>query len=160
MARSANAYLAEPFSYPEARALTEQLGLSEPLAITLVRRGYRTPDAAKSFLAADESHEPGAFDSMAAVVARVLAAVRKGERITIHGDFDVDGVCATALLVSTLGELGAQCDWLIPDRLTDGYGLSRAAVERLAQRGTELLITADCGITAAEEVPTGRPIGD
>lgn len=159
MARSANAYLAEPFSYPEARALSDQLGLSEPLAITLVRRGYRTPAAAKAFLAADESHEPGAFDSMAAVVDRILAAVGEGERITIHGDFDVDGVCATALLISTLGELGAQCDWLIPDRLSEGYGLSRASVERLAERRTELLITADCGITAAEEVAMARRLG-
>ncbi len=159
MARSANAYLAEPFSYPEARALSDQLGLSEPLAITLVRRGYRTPAAAKAFLAADESHEPGAFDSMAAVVDRVLAAVVGGERITIHGDFDVDGVCATALLISTLGELGAQCDWLIPDRLSEGYGLSRASVERLAERRTELLITADCGITAPEEVAMAHRLG-
>ena len=77
---------------------------------------------------------------------------KRGKRITVHGDFDVDGVCATSILVGALRDLGAECDWLIPDRLADGYGLSAANVERLAERGTSLLITADCGITAFDEV--------
>ncbi len=68
----------------------------------------------------------------------------------MHGDFDVDGVCATTILVGTLRELGAECDWLIPDRIADGYGLSAENVERLAERGTQLLITVDCGITAVD----------
>ena len=97
--------------------------------------------------------------SMAEVVERVLAAVREGRRITVHGDFDVDGVCATTVMVSTLRDLGADCDWLIPDRLADGYGLSTANVERLAQRGTSLLITVDCGITAAAEVHLAQELG-
>ena len=65
---------------------------------------------------------------MANVVARLGAAIEAGERVTVHGDFDVDGVCATAILVGALRELGADCDWLIPDRLADGYGLSAANV--------------------------------
>lgn len=153
------AYAAEPYSYADARALSEQLGVSEPLAVTLVRRGYRTPAEARRFLAADESHPPTAFGSMAIVVERVLAAVGERRRITIHGDFDVDGVCATALMVSTLRELGADCDWLIPDRLGDGYGLSAANVEKLADRGTSLLLTVDCGVTAVEEVARARELG-
>ena len=136
MPESLKAYRAEPYSYPEARALAEELGLSEPVAVTLVRRGYRTAEAARAFLDADESHSPGEFDSIGEIVERVLAAAREGRRITVHGDFDVDGVCATTILVSTLRELGAECDWLIPDRLADGYGLSAANVERLAERGT------------------------
>ena len=81
-----------------------------------------------------------------------------GERITVHGDFDVDGVCATAILVSTLRALGAECDWLIPDRLADGYGLTWRTSSSFAERGTELVITVDCGITAVEEVAAGaRP---
>jgi single-stranded-DNA-specific exonuclease len=159
VAQASKNYLAEPFSYPEARAVAEQLGLSEPLAITLVRRGYRTPAAAKAFLAADESHEPAAFNSMAAIVAQVLGSLREGKPITVYGDFDVDGVCATSVLVATLRELGAECDWLIPDRLVDGYGLSIANLKRLAERGTELLVTVDCGITALEEVEIAKGLG-
>jgi single-stranded-DNA-specific exonuclease len=153
------AYAAEPYSYADVRAVADGLGLSEPVAVTLVRRGYRTPDLARAFLAADESHPPSAFDSMPAVVARVLTTVRDGGRITVHGDFDVDGVCATTIMVSTLRALGAECDWLIPDRLGDGYGLSAANVERLGQRGTSLLITVDCGITAVAEVRLARELG-
>jgi single-stranded-DNA-specific exonuclease len=154
-----HAYKAEPYDYAEARALSEQLDLSEPVAITLVRRGYRTPEQARAFLDADESHSPGEFDSMAAVTENVLGAIGAGKRITVHGDFDVDGVCATTILVSTLRELGAECDWLIPDRIADGYGLSAENMERLAERGTELLITVDCGITAVEEVKLAQSLG-
>ena len=94
MAESLKAYRAEPYSYAEARALAEQLGLSEPVAVTLVRRGYRTPEQARRFLAADETHDAGRFASMEEATERLLAAVRAGRRITVHGDFDVDGVCA------------------------------------------------------------------
>ncbi len=159
MADTLNAYEAEPYSYAEARALSEELSLSEPVAITLVRRGYRTPAEARAFLDADESHPAAAFESMAAVVETVSAAVRDGKRITVHGDFDVDGVCATTILVSTMRELGAECDWLIPDRIADGYGLSAENVQRLADRGTQLLITVDCGIAAVEEVALARSLG-
>jgi single-stranded-DNA-specific exonuclease len=152
VAETLHAYKAEPFSYDEARGLSAALGLSEPVAIALVRRGYRTPEAARVFLDADESHEPGEFRSMEAVVERVLGAIEGGQRITVHGDFDVDGVCATALLVGALRGLGAECDWLIPDRMADGYGLSEANVRKLAERGTSLIITVDCGITAVAEV--------
>jgi single-stranded-DNA-specific exonuclease len=154
-----HAYKAEPFSYAEARALSAELGLSEPVAIALVRRGYRTPGEARAFLDADESHEPGEFRSMAAVVERLLGAIEAGRRITVHGDFDVDGVCATALLVGALRELGAECDWLIPDRMADGYGLSEANVRRLAERGTGLIVTVDCGITAVAEVALAAELG-
>jgi single-stranded-DNA-specific exonuclease len=159
VATTAHAYKAEPYSYEEARGLSAELGLSDPVAIALVRRGYRTPEAARAFLAADESHEPGAFESMRTVVDRVLAAIEGGHRITVHGDFDVDGVSATALLVGALRELGADCDWLIPDRMADGYGLSEGNVRKLAERGTQLVITVDCGITAVEEVQLARSLG-
>lgn len=159
MAETLHAYKAEPYSYAEARELSTELGLSDPVAIALVRRGYRTPEQARAFLEADESHEPGEFRSMATVVERVLAAIEDGRRITVHGDFDVDGVSATALLVGALRELGADCDWLIPDRMADGYGLSEANVRRLAERGTEMIITVDCGITAVGEVALAKELG-
>jgi single-stranded-DNA-specific exonuclease len=150
---------ADPYSYADVRAVADGLGLSEPVAVTLVRRGYRTPELAKQFLAADESHPPEAFTSMEAAVELVLDAVEAEARITVHGDFDVDGVCATALLVSCLVDLGADCDWLIPDRIADGYGLTTPNVERLAERGTNLIITVDCGITAVEQVKQAHDLG-
>lgn len=159
MPETLKAFAAERYDYADVRAVADALALSEPVAVTLVRRGYRTPEQAKAFLAADEAHPPSAFDSMEAIVSRVRAAIAGGKRVTIHGDFDVDGVCATTIMVSTLRELGADCDWLIPDRLGDGYGLSAANVEKLAARGTSLLITVDCGVTAVEEVRLARELG-
>ena len=159
MAKTISAFAVEPYSYAEARALSEQLGLSEPVAVTLVRRGYRTPEQARSFLAADESHPPSAFDGMELAVERVRAAIAEGRRITVHGDFDVDGVCATTVMVRTLRELGAECDWFIPNRIEDGYGLSEDNVRRLSERGTSLLLTVDCGITSVAEVALARELG-
>jgi len=151
--------VAEPYSYAEARQLSEELGVSEPVAVTLVRRGYRTPAEARAFLAAEEEHPPSAFEGIGAAVERVRTAIEAGRRITVHGDFDVDGVCATALMVGCLRELGADCDWFIPSRVEDGYGLSPENVRRLAQRGTSLLLTVDCGIASAAEVALARELG-
>ncbi len=129
------------------------------MAVTLVRRGYRTAEEARAFLDADESHSPEAFEAMDGVLEVVLGAVEEGRRITVHGDFDVDGVCATTILVGALRELGADCDWLIPDRMNDGYGLSEGNVRKLAERGTSLIVTVDCGITAVDEVGLARELG-
>jgi single-stranded-DNA-specific exonuclease len=159
VAETLRAYKAEPYSYEEARALSAELGLSEPVSIALVRRGYRTPEEARAFLEGDELHDPGEFAAMPAVVGRVRSAIEAGRRITVHGDFDVDGVCATVVLISTLRELDAECDWLIPDRLVDGYGLSAENVRKLAERGTGLILTADCGITAVTEVALAAELG-
>lgn len=148
-----------PYSYAEARALTEALGLAEPVAVTLVRRGYRTVESARAFLEAAEEHDPFEFDVMAEVVTRLRSAIETGTRITVHGDYDVDGVCATAILVRSLRELGSDCDWYIPDRLGDGYGLTVAGIEALAARGTRVLVTVDCGITCPDEVATARAAG-
>ena len=153
------AFRLEPYSYPEVRALMEGLGLAEPVAVTLVRRGHRTVDEARAFLEAAEVHDPFEFGSMGEVTELIKNAVAHGHTITVHGDYDCDGVCSTAILVRALRELGARCDWYIPDRLGDGYGLTIAGVERLAARGTSLLLTADCGITCAGEVAAARAAG-
>jgi single-stranded-DNA-specific exonuclease len=127
----------------------EALGLAEPVAVTLVRRGHRTVDEARAFLEATEAQDPFEFGSMEEVTERIRNAVVQGRTITVHGDYDCDGVCSTAILVRALLELGARCDWYIPDRLGDGYGLTIAGVERLAARGTGPA-TADCGISERE----------
>ena len=158
-AEPARAFQADPYDYGEVRRLSAELDLAEPVAVTLVRRGYRTVDAARRFLEAREEHAPSEFDRIDRVCDLVLSVARAGGRITIHGDYDVDGVCSTAILVSTLRSLGAICDWLIPDRRADGYGLTMGTVEQLARRGTDLVITADCGIGSVEEVAAAQGAG-
>jgi len=148
-----------PYDFVAARRLERELGLSHALAQVLVRRGHDQPAAARAFLAAEETHRPTAFEGIERAVDLALRHVRAGTRITVHGDYDVDGVCSTAILVRCLRRLGAAVDWYLPSRGDDGYGLSRATVERLAARGTRLLLTADCAITAVEEVAAARAAG-
>src|SRR4051795_609646 len=155
----ARAFQADPYDYGEVRLLAAELELAEPVAVTLVRRGYRTVDAARRFLEARESHDPSEFRGMEEVCEQILSVARGPGRITIHGDYDVDGVTSTAILVSTLRSVGAECDWFIPDRLSDGYGLTMSSVEELRRRGTELVITVDCGIGSVGEVAAPRAAG-
>ncbi|HSZ06593.1 MAG TPA: single-stranded-DNA-specific exonuclease RecJ [Solirubrobacteraceae bacterium] len=139
--------------------LRRELGVSGPLAQVLVRRGMAEPALARAFLAGDEEHPPSAFAGIGDAVATVLDHVARGTRITIHGDYDVDGICSTAVLVRALRGLGADVDFYLPDRAGDGYGLNAATVQRLAGRGTRLLVTVDCAITAVEEVAMARALG-
>ena len=133
--------------------------MSAPVAQVLVRRGLGDPGAARAFLAAKEAHPPSAFAGIELAVQEILACLACGELITIHGDYDVDGICSTAILLRALRALGASVDSYLPDRAEDGYGLQAATVQRLAERGTRLLITADCAITAVEEIELARSLG-
>ncbi len=148
-----------PCSEEAVARLRRELGVSGALAQVLVRRGYDEPALARAFLAAEEEHDAGAFAGIDVAVATILDHVRAGRRITIHGDYDVDGVCSTAILVRALRALDADVDSYLPDRAGDGYGLGAATVRRLAARGTQLLMTADCAITAVEEVALARELG-
>jgi single-stranded-DNA-specific exonuclease len=140
-------------------ALQRELGVSGPLAQILVRRGLSEPAPARAFLAAGEEHSPMEFAGIERAIEPILRHVTSGARITIHGDYDVDGICSTAVLVRSLRRLGANVDWYLPDRASDGYGLNLATVQRLAQRGTRLLITVDCAITAVAEVERAKALG-
>ncbi len=142
----------------DAEALRRELGVSAAMAQVLVRRGLGDPPAARGFLEASEEHPPSDFRGIDDAVRAILASAGSGERITVHGDYDVDGICSTAVLVRTLRELGADVDTFIPDRAA-GYGLLRETVELLAARGTRLLITVDCAITAVEEVQAALDLG-
>lgn len=148
-----------PCSPRDVLALQEALGVSGPVAQILARRGLRDPDEARGWLAADERHDPSAFAGIETAVALILRHVRTGSRITIHGDYDVDGVTSTAILLRALHHHGATVDHLLPSREGDGYGLTGRTVERLQARGTRLLITTDCAITAVEEVAAARAAG-
>jgi len=147
-----------PCPVDEARRLARELGVSEITAGVLVRRGYADPSVAAAFLVGEQPpHDPFLLGDMALAVERIRAAVDRGERICVHGDYDVDGICATALAVLTLREVGADVVWHLPSRFEEGYGVSGETIARLAEEGVGLVVTVDCGITAAQEVADETP---
>lgn len=150
---------AEPYSVGAAHAIARELGLHPVTASILVRRGHDTPELARSFLAAEDRHDPRLMEGVPQAVEVLLRHVERGSRIVIHGDYDVDGVCSTAVLARALQRLGADPVCELPSRFEDGYGLSMAGVERLSAAGTDLLITVDCGVTAVQEVARARELG-
>jgi single-stranded-DNA-specific exonuclease len=148
-----------PCSASAVRALAAELGVSRTTASVLVRRGYADPAAARAFLdAALPGHDPFALGDMAGAVAAIGGAVERGARICVHGDYDADGICATALAVLCLRELGAEPAWYLPSRFEEGYGLTGEALARLAGRA-DLVVSVDCGITAVAEVAEARRLG-
>jgi single-stranded-DNA-specific exonuclease len=148
-----------PYDYAAALTLERELRVSHVVAQILVRRGHDTPDVARAWLAAAEAHDPSAFAGIADATALVLRHVAAKSRITVHGDYDVDGVCSTAIVVRAVRALGADVDWFLPSRIDDGYGLAAATVDKLAVRGTRLLITVDCAVTAVDEVAAAKAAG-
>jgi single-stranded-DNA-specific exonuclease len=140
--------------------LAQSLGISELTAGVLVRRGYTDAAAAQAFLAGDQApHDPFLLGDMELACERIRAAIAGGRRICVHGDYDVDGISATALAVLLLRELGADVDWHLPSRFEEGYGVSRDTLGRLADEGCGLVLTVDCGITAVEEVAEAKARG-
>lgn len=125
------------------------------------RAGLDTPQAAAAYLSCDRSglHDPLLLTDMDKAAAVIRGAVGRGEHIVVYGDYDVDGVTATCILVDYLRSRGAVCEYYIPNRLREGYGLSREAMENLYKRGTRLLITVDSGITADGEIAVARELG-
>ena len=149
-----------PAPYADVRRLAAELGVSEVLAQVLVRRGLAEPAAARSFLHPEfRVHDPYLMAGMAEARARVDQALRRSEPIAVHGDYDADGITATYLLVSVLRELGADVRWRLPNRFSEGYGVSSAAVDELGAAGVKLLITVDCGINARAEVAQAQALG-
>ena len=149
-----------PCPHRQADLLSKELGLSEITASVLVRRGYGDLEQARSFLAGEQPlHDPFLLGDMTDTVDRIRAAVAAGKRICVHGDYDADGICATALAVLVLCELGADVEWHLPSRFDEGYGVSGATLERLAADGCGLVLTVDCGITAVDEVRRARDLG-
>src|SRR6266508_1904560 len=149
-----------PCPHRQATALAQELGLNEITASVLVRRGYGDPEEARAFLAGElPLHDPYLLGDMQVAVEHIRVAVAAGKRICVHGDYDVDGICATVLAVFVLRELGAEVEWHLPSRFDEGYGVSGQTLERLAEEGCGLVLTVDCGITAVEEVHHARELG-
>ncbi len=147
------------YDFAAACRLSSELGVSNTLAQILLRRGFGEVAAARAFLAADVGHSLEEFPGLQRAAGRILGHVDAGSRMTVHGDYDADGVCSTAILVRVLRTLGADVDWYLPSRSEDGYGVSSATIERLAARGTNLLITTDCGVTAVEQIALAQAHG-
>jgi single-stranded-DNA-specific exonuclease len=133
--------------------LRDELPVSSMMAKILINRGIEDVDFARAFLEPrlEDLIDPFTMRDMPAASARIWQAIDANEQILVHGDYDVDGVTSTALLVRTLGALGATVTFYIPNRLEEGYGISHEAIDSCVAHGTTLLISVDCGITATAE---------
>lgn len=154
----------EAFSVDAVRAIGEigdVLGISPILAKLLYSRGYRTPDEARRFIRMESELlcDPFMLADIDLGIARIQKALDENERIVIYGDYDVDGVTAVSTLYLYLKSKGARVDYYIPNRIGEGYGVSVCAIDKLAERGVDLIITVDTGITAAEEVAYAKKLG-
>lgn len=136
--------------------LGNALGVSPVIAQLLINRGISGIDQARTFLTGGiaELYNPFLMEGMHEAVLRLKKAIKKNEKILVHGDYDVDGITAISILMFTLRSLGADPLYYIPDRLTEGYGLSSRGVEEAIRSGAHLVVTVDCGISSYEEVKT------
>lgn len=144
------------------QALLSACGGSSVLAQVLVRRGFNTPEAIAEYL--DEKlYKPTPFSELPNLdkaVARLVAAIEKKEKITVYGDYDVDGITGTSVLLTVLRQLGANVDFYIPNRASEGYGLNLKAVSVLASKHrTKLIVTCDCGVSNFSEINLAKSLG-
>ncbi|MHB1191343.1 MAG: single-stranded-DNA-specific exonuclease RecJ, partial [Armatimonadota bacterium] len=147
--------------YSEADALAQSLPVSPVLCRLLANRGIRTLDAAERFLNPDldAMHAPCLMDGLVEGVEQVMQALERKEKIFVHGDYDVDGITSTVLMVRVLRLLGADVSWYVPHRQREGYDLGICGVEEAHRRGASLILTVDCGTSAALAVERARELG-
>ena len=146
----------------KVKLLAEEAELPVFMAETLVKRGIYTAQTADEYFtpSIQDFHDPYLFEDMEAAVQRMIDAGEEKERVTVFGDYDCDGICAASILYHFLTEkLELNADWFIPNRFADGYGLSKNSISLIAQRGTTLIITVDCGIVSCEEVAFAKELG-
>lgn len=142
-------------------SLAQALGIAPVVAQALVNRGIVDADAGRQFLQPKlvDLIRPARMPGIDTALARLVRALEQKEKITIYGDYDVDGITGVSILWELLTLLGASVDYYIPHRIEEGYGLNSEAVRSLAKAGTKLLITVDCGITAHEAVSLAQQLG-
>ncbi len=147
--------------WDRATALGSALGVSTVLAALMIRRGVPDADAGRAYLQAglEACHDPFRIRNMGCAVDLLEEALAGHQAVFIHGDYDVDGVAATVLLAEGLRALGGQVLYHVPHRITEGYGVSLAAVERAASAGARLLLTADCGSSSHQAVQRAQDLG-
>ncbi len=146
--------LKEPADEKAVLALADSLNISSVLASLLINRGVTNFFEAKSYFrpSLDSLHDPFLIDGMHDASTRVIRALTNNEKICVYGDYDVDGTCSAALMYLFLKELGAQVETYIPNRLTEGYGMSNQSIDIIKDHGVKLIISVDCGITAVDEI--------
>ncbi|HSX14459.1 MAG TPA: single-stranded-DNA-specific exonuclease RecJ [Candidatus Saccharimonadales bacterium] len=141
---------------PEVRQSTQ---LSALVAQILAQRGYTTPGQIQEFLDPDYNsglHDPFLLTGMAAAVERIISAIKNRQSIGIYGDYDIDGLTASAAMLDFLSSLGAKAEVYIPDRFEEGYGINTEALTKLKAKGIDLVISVDCGITSLAEADWAR----
>jgi len=153
--------LREDSSSGSLSKLSEGVDIHEIILQVLVKRGLTNSDDIKRFLygTIEDEYDPFLLKGMENAVSRVKQALENNESILVHGDYDVDGVTATALLGKTLDELGAVNYLYLPERLKGGYGVSKKAVYYAREKKASLIITVDCGISAYEEIELAETFG-
>lgn len=149
-----------PAEPAQVESLSQRLGVLPAVAQVLINRGLTGEEQARQFLhpGFDQLLSPAEMQGMKQAVLRICRALDRGEKIVIHGDYDADGVTATAILVETLEKLGGEVDFFLPSR-AQGYGLHREALQQFREEGASLVVTVDCGITAREEACYAGQIG-
>jgi single-stranded-DNA-specific exonuclease len=149
-----------PYTWSDAERLARDLQIPFVVAAILVSRGHRDPVQARAFLSCPNSvPDPFLFRHMEAAVAVLAGAIASEGRVVVHGDYDADGITATALMVLGLRSFGLEAEWYLPNRFTEGYGLSLGAVEAIAKGGPGVLVTVDCGVNYPDEVKRARELG-
>ncbi|OLN30599.1 Single-stranded-DNA-specific exonuclease RecJ [Desulfovibrio sp. DV] len=145
----------------QAAALADTLGISPAIAALLANRGLDTPEAMDRYLSPGLRHlmHPGEIPGLDAAAGLLAQQIARGRTVAIWGDYDVDGITGTALLVDFLREHGVSPLWRLPVRAEEGYGLNIAGIEELAAAGAGVLITVDCGITSVAEVARAKELG-
>ena len=147
-------------AFSEVAALQDALQVPEPVAWTLVRRGLGDPAAAREFLSSDGPlAPPESLPGIAEAADRLARAVRGREPIAVHGDYDCDGICSTAVLVRALRGRGGRVRPFLPSRFTEGYGVAPESVDLLAREGARVLVCVDCGTSAVEALTRAAEAG-
>ena len=151
----------KPASSENIRSLQNKTNISPVLAQLLYERNVDSPEKVDEFLHPDldHLHDPYLMLNMEKAVKRITTALRDGENILIYGDYDVDGITGVSILYEAIFKLGGKVSFYIPNRITDGYGLSLDGILLAKKNGVNLIITVDCGITAVEEVSSAKSKG-
>lgn len=154
-------WIVSPRDHGITQSLQRECGVSPLVAQVLATRGLDTPARARQFLnlKLTDLHPPQALPGVATACPVILDAIKSGQRITVYGDYDADGMTATAILYRCIQMLGGDVHYFVPNRLDDGYGLNCESLDRIRKKGTDLVITVDCGIGSLREVEHARELG-
>ncbi len=145
----------------QVRKIQEKYGLNKLLSTILVNRNITTEEKIRLFLqpTRHDFYNPFLITDMEKAVERIIKAIKNQEKVTIYGDYDVDGITSITVLKSFLKDRGLEVNFYIPNRLDEGYGLNKEAIKKIVDNGCELMITVDCGISAIEEIEYANTLG-